>query len=360
MLIKKKHLNFMIEAVDAYNGNLRYQIGKRYKGYFDEYKNVPTIYYLMVPAFGNIGDEAIVEATIQFLNDKFGEYKIAVVNYHETLQRLSEIRKVIKKDDLIVLQGGGNIGTLYYDAERMREFIISKFPDISIISMPQSMYFSNDQNGRKKLERCKKIYNSHPNLTLIAREQFTYKLMTEVFINCKIIINPDIVFYLSKTISERKGKNRFGVLSCLRSDKEDVLNDIRTQLINDLTRTFDDFTISDTCVPRNVDNKVRKDEVLSLINQFQKSELVITDRLHGMVIAALTNTPVLVMKSLDKKIIGTYKWIKDVGFVQFCEKISVEDIIVKSKKMVNMNFEPYDWLAFRHNYYDDLRSRIGV
>lgn len=359
MIISKKRINFLIDAIDS-SGYIRYLIGKKYKGRFDKYKNRRTIYFLMAPAYGNIGDEAIVEATIQFLTDHFSEYKIALVNYHETFQCLSEIRRVIKRNDLIVLQGGGNIGTLYYDAERMREFIIQKFQDITIISMPQSMYFSNNHSGARRFARCKKIYNSHPNLTLISREKYSYEEMKKAFPHCKVMLNPDIVFYLSKTIGEIKSNYRSGIMSCLRSDKEDVLGDMHNQLINRLSLSFEDYTISDTCVFRNVSNDVRKNEILSLCNQFRKSQLIITDRLHGMVLSALTNTPTLVMKSLDKKVVGTYEWIHDIEYVQFCDHLDVKYIIEKSKDMLIMKVEPYDWTAFRHKYFDDLRARIGV
>ena len=181
MEISKRIESILINRVDLNHGCYRYYLGKKRLGCLDKFKDSQNIYYLMAPSFGNVGDEAIVEATLLFLKDMFPEYTVIVTDYLDTLQTLREIKRILKKEDMIVLQGGGNIGTLYYDAERMREFIIEKFPNTTIISMPQSMYFSNSADGNKKLNRCKVIYNSHTALILIAREKYTYENMKREF-----------------------------------------------------------------------------------------------------------------------------------------------------------------------------------
>ena len=358
MKISQRIESIIINRIDWQNGNFRYFLGKRKIGSLEKYKETRNIYYLMAPAFGNIGDEAIVEASIHFLNDMYPGHSVIVIDFLETLQTLKEIRRILKKEDFFVLQGGGNIGTLYYHAEQMREFIIKKFPDVAILSMPQSMYFADTVNGAKKLNRCKKIYNAHPNLTLIAREKYTYKKMKQIFTNCKVIINPDIVFYLSKEINTSPDTVRGGIMTCLRTDKEDVLGDTRYDLIRALAEKHRDLIISDTCVPRNIPEEIRRNEVASLINQFRRFSLVITDRLHGMVLAALTDTPCLVMPSMDQKIIGTYEWIQDIDFIKFVDKNDVTHIINLVEEMLTSYYKTFDWSSFREKYFDNLRTRI--
>lgn len=351
---------FIIHYLDRNYGYYRYAIGKKNIGRLDQYSSSKNIYYLMAPAFGNVGDEAIVEATIHYLKDNFAEYSLIVIDYHETYQMLKEIQRIIEAEDIIVLQGGGNIGTLYYDAERMREFIINTFPNNKIISMPQSMFFSNNKAGYRKLKRCKRIYNSHGDLVLIAREKYTYERMKQEFPECKVLLNPDIVFYYSKVIKNKSHVNREGVMTCLRTDKEDILGEARSGLIRALFEKYPDLIIGDTCVPRNITAADREGEVLSLVNQFMKAKLVITDRLHGMVLAALTSTPCIVMPSTDKKVLGTYEWIRNLEYISFQENIDIEQVLVSADQMLCQSFDDYDWDLFRVKYFDDLRERIGV
>lgn len=360
MDMMKRIESIFINRVDLNHGGYRYHLGKRKIGSLDEYKKTKNIYYLMAPSFGNVGDEAIVESSILYLKDMFFEFTLVVIDYVDTLQTLQEIKRICKKEDIIVLQGGGNIGTLYYDAERMREFILEKFPNTTIISMPQSIFFSNDQQGKRRLDRCKKTYNSHSNFIIIAREQYSYEIMMHEFSNCKVLLNPDIVFYLSKIINSDEINERSGIMTCLRTDKEDILKNKRFSIIHNLAEKYDDLIISDTCVSRNIPNEIRTNEVFSLINQFKKMRIIITDRLHGMVLAALTNTPCIVMPSIDKKVIGTYNWIQDIDFVKFINKNDIDDITKIVEEMLIQKYEHYDWDSFRIKHFSDLRKRIGV
>jgi len=47
------------------------------------------------------------------------------------------------------------------------------------------------------------------------------------------------------------------------------------------------------------------------LNDFSSSKLVVTDRLHGMVFAALAGTPCVVMGNCNYKVKGIYNWIEN-------------------------------------------------
>ncbi len=350
----------IIEYIDAYSGRIRYFEGIKNQGQFSIYENKRKIFYLMAPSYGNVGDEAIVEATLLFLKDTYRDFEIIVVDFKDTYHMLYEIRRIISKEDIIVLQGGGNIGTLYYEAEYMREFIVNKFKDIKIISMPQSVYFDNSKRAERRKKRCIKIYNNHPNFTLIAREKYSYEKMKKIFANCRIILNPDIVFYLSKNTECLNKRRRAGIITCFRNDKEDILKEKKYELIKGMLQVFDDVTIGDTCVARNITGVIREEEVYSLINQFRKAELIITNRLHGMVLAALSNTPCLVLESLDQKVVGTYEWIKHMCNIKFVSKMDLDEIINEAMFMLkDTNNEQCDWEKFRYKYFEKLKVEIG-
>ena len=55
------------------------------------------------------------------------------------------------------------------------------------------------------------------------------------------------------------------------------------------------------------------------MQEFCGAELLITDRLHGMVFAALTGTPCIVFSNYNHKVKGTYEWIKYLPYIRYVE-----------------------------------------
>ncbi|HEY9648429.1 MAG TPA: polysaccharide pyruvyl transferase family protein, partial [Chroococcidiopsis sp.] len=47
------------------------------------------------------------------------------------------------------------------------------------------------------LARAAEIFNSHPNLTLFTRDQFSYDLARQHFDRCRVLLAPDMVFHLA-------------------------------------------------------------------------------------------------------------------------------------------------------------------
>ena len=63
-------------------------------------------------------------------------------------------------------------------------------------------------------------------------------------------------------------------------------------------------------------------------DKFSKAELVITDRLHGMIFSVITKTPCLVFDNKNHKISETYTaWLKDCNYIlPSSPKTFIEDI----------------------------------
>ena len=62
--------------------------------------------------------------------------------------------------------------------------------------------------------------------------------------------------------------------------------------------------------------------LLALMEQYQKSRVVITDRLHGMILAYITNTPCIVFACDNPKIGGCYEWLRHSDQVVFFNEFS--------------------------------------
>ena len=59
------------------------------------------------------------------------------------------------------------MGNQYMTDENIRRHMISHFKNAKVISLPQTIYFTDDKNGKKEFEKSKRIYNKNKNLVVI-------------------------------------------------------------------------------------------------------------------------------------------------------------------------------------------------
>ena len=310
----------------------------------------------MEPEYGNVGDQAIAYATEKYIIDYFPEYCLVKVTEENTYKHMKTIQRVCAANDIIFLQGGGNMGSLYPQIERLRRFCIKCFPNNKIVSMPTTATYRDDKFGKREFKESLKVYNAHKKLILLAREKYTYDFLKENYINARCLLVPDIVFYLMNKI-EITESERNCIMLCIRKEMESVLSEkLRNDIIKEVLDRFPDGFIYDTEIKRTVDSDIRDFEVLSMINQFKRTKMVITDRMHGMIFAAITRTPCIVLRSLDKKIAGTYQWIKKINSIKFIESNSLEE--VSDAILLMSNNIKVEQVEFEHDYWKEIRDLI--
>lgn len=255
------------------------------------------------------------------------------------------VKKQLKKNDLITILGGGNFGDLY-EYEIYRQNIIRSFKNNKIVSFPQTFVFSDTKEGKRQLERAKKIYSAHKNLVLTARENLSLGLIKQNFPDNIVILTPDIVLYLDKTIPEFSRK---GVVTCLRNDKEKFLSDKDNEFILSVLKTnFENVDIRDTHLGDiDYNPSLLYEKLEELLITFKSAELVVTDRLHGMIFCYITNTPCIVFQNNNHKISESYNWLMDADihlFKKFCINefnIALDDYKSFDKyKSLIKDFEP--------------------
>ena len=95
--------------------------------------------------------------------------------------------------------------------------------------MPQSVHFQD----RKNLERAKSVFNSHPDLTIFARDNHSCDFLRDSF-SAKTNLCPDIALALRSL--KRPVKPIAEQIALLRTDKESVGH---AKLPNDGLRVFD-------------------------------------------------------------------------------------------------------------------------
>ena len=170
-------------------------------------------------------------------------------------------------------------------------------------------------------------------------------------------MNPDIVLYLNRYNKEIK---RTEITVCLRQDEEGLLGDKRDKIINRLYNDYaDDLNIIDTQLFRDINDLVKEAEFNSMIRQFQKSKIVITDRLHGFIFSLITKTPCIIFPALDNKIIGTYELVKEYVQVRYIEAEEIEHITEIVKDEIQISDSTCSNLGDISFYYKELKEIIN-
>jgi len=337
-------LNDYMEYINGY---------KETKHLYNNSKNKQRIFIFGTPKHGNLGDHAIAYAEKKLVEDYMFNYNIIEIVTDDINKHMKALRKGVNRNDILLFCGGGNLGDEYLWEEEARRRIISKFPKNNIIIFPQTIYFKKNKLGLKQFEVTRRIYNKHRNLTIVAREKVSFDLMKQAFQNNNVILTPDIVMYLNKTdlTIERKG-----ALLCIRGDKESTLTNEKKIRINSIVQNYyEKISTTDTVENHIILSEQREEELNLKFSEFKKSELVITDRLHGMVFAAITSTPCIVIGNYNHKVKGTYEWLKHLSYIKFVENIGEIDKYIKELR--NIDTPPYD-SAFAMEYYQKIISEM--
>lgn len=316
------------------------------QNYFKFNSKTKRIFIFLAADYGNLGDVAITYAQHKFLSHTYPEHQVIEIPISRTLKGIVQLKNVIQTEDIITTVGGGNTGDMYHQIEHFRQLVIQNFPDNAIISFPQTIDFSNTETGKKRLQKTIKTYENHPRLTLIARELKSYEFYKKHFKN-KILLLPDIVTTLDRSQPEFQ---REGAIICLRKDKEKKLNEQQElELTNYVKERFKKFEHYDTHIGgQGLSMKKKISSLLQIWEAFKKTELVITDRLHGMIFCHITNTPALVFLNNNHKIEQSYKWIAHNPRIKLIKKYHVGDIANKINQLSEL---PYtDKISLIGNY----------
>lgn len=98
-------------------------------------------------------------------------------------------------------------------------------------------------------------------------------------------------------------------------------------------------------------------EVELQFDRFRKSEIVFTDRLHGMIFSAITGTPCIAFPNVSHKVKGVYDWVlKDCPYILFMDSFDKEKAEEFILSVRGKSFE-YD-NSFVKSYYDELLKII--
>jgi len=307
--------------------------GRKLKKYLRAIRNTEAI-LLQTPLHGNLGDHAISLAENNLLRDL--GIRCAEYPWTKGIEKL--LAGFTPRDKLVLITGGGWIGSLWPNEEERLINSLIAYNNQRVIVFPQTVYFdTSTPRGKAFFEASASIYEAHPDLTIFVRERYSYAFMKEHMPAVKTFLVPDIAMLLQ---SDVKGKNRKGACICLRQDKERTLTDEeRARLIKLIQADFSSLHYTDTVLRHKVNMEQREGAVQDKLEEFASSEIVVTDRLHGMIFAALTETPCIVVNSMSHKLHGCYEWIKSLDYIRFVEDYDLIPAVIQELKHVRPQYD---------------------
>ena len=203
------------------------------------------------------------------------------------------------------------------------------------------MHFSNTEKGKRELNKSREIYANHKKLVMVAREEVSYQTMKKEFYENNVIKTPDIVTYLNKNEIDQK---RDGALLILRSDIEANLDDEKIRQIEQTTlKYFKDIVYDDTAKGPGILSKYREEKIEEMLKKYRKCQLVITDRLHGMIFAVITGTPCIVFGNYNHKVEKSYEWFKELPYIHFvAEHEEIKNLDNEIERLLNLDAQEYN------------------
>lgn len=280
------------------------------------------------PHHGNVGDSAIWLGELAYLKRRNCQirYVCDSQNYSETSLR------AVSGKDLILLHGGGNFGDLYPNHQMLKEKVISRFPENRIIQLPQSIHFADAAN----LARSQSILAQHPDFHFVVRDTPSLQF-TRTHYACPVYLCPDMALMLDLTPLSRRPKP-LDVVVLSRTDEEKA-----AQLTSDTPHRLKAHVADwlDEPVPRQAwlydwshrrlgwgsskipplilnkltlmaANAMARQRLARGLGLLGQGHVVVTDRLHAIILSWLGGTPVFYVDNSYNKLSNFVNtWLKD-------------------------------------------------
>lgn len=288
--------------------------------------------FLDYPVYGNIGDLLIMAGTLDF----FRTNGIAVSCAYEVSPRGCP---TISPDETIVFQGGGNFGDLYPGHQAFRETVISSHLQNRIVVFPQTIYFSSEST----FENTCKLMRQHLDLHIFCRDR--YSLEKAGMMTPNVSMMPDMAHYLWNTAlleGTPHADNRISgptSLGLFRTDNEKQERDGH-EIIVDRNVDWSSLIGTKSRFIRRFRKVFRLSQRLGLnsrtisrlkltlweryamhlmkiaVDEFSTADTIVTDRLHGHILASLLQKKHIILDNNYGKIFNYNQlWLQESPLV---------------------------------------------
>ncbi len=289
----------------------------------------PSIALLDFPAHSNVGDSAIWLGCLQLLREMDVPepcYSCDTETYdRETLARRLGL-------GTILFTGGGSFGDLWEKHLHFRERVVTDFPDNPIVQLPQSVHFRHAES----LDRARAAFDRHPRLTIIARDAASLDMIRREF-TASSFLAPDAAFALGALPNEVEP--HLDVLWLKRRDLEDRWMDavpsedaavvdwtseprsagiMLSRSLSRLHTSHPAFARLSRPVLEASYPRIARERLSRGVTLLQSARVVVTDRLHGHILALLLGIPHVILDNSYGKVHNfAGQWTSESPLVHF-------------------------------------------
>ena len=316
------------------------------------------IILLNTPEHDNIGDHLIALAMLEYLKTYFGDFTIIEVSDREYESYHDQLKNYIKASDILIISGGGFLGSLWlYNGELNVRSILKEYPDNRVIVFPQTLFFEDNERGKKEFSTSQKIYSESNNLILFARENESYNLAKESMnLSDNVYLFPDFALFSEFKQSNTEVNNKKKVLVCLRKDKERILdNESQNHVLETLQRNNWEVEFISMHADRFFGKNDRKRIVENKLRQIESADLVVTDTLHCMISSAVTGTPCIAFNNSTGKVHNVWRWVENLGYIKKCDSADAFPSVLMTVENRHFIYELKD----REKYLNRIKKIIN-
>lgn len=297
----------------------------------------PLVILIGTPIHRNLGDHLIAEVEFNLLKKIYINSEIVEIPTEIYLFYKNQFVQCIRNDALIFISGGGWMGDVWAQDDRRMQDIINTFSNHKVFVLSQTLYFDNEESddSQKLIASARRIYAKCTQLTMLFRDKSSFDIANRLYKDVvkQIILFPDMALFKEYLADSDQGS---GILLCLRADREQVRDKDVEEAINEyVTRNSLSVGYTSTITKHAIPIWLRKILINRKIHEFEKYELVITDRLHGMIYAYLAGTRCIAIDNKTHKVSGVFnQWIAPFEAINvLSEKSSVSELISVIEKM---------------------------
>jgi pyruvyl transferase EpsO len=303
------------------------------------------IIYFDHAVYGNVGDLLNSQATEAFLRD----------HGHRILARFCKqdysiaLDARFAEDAVFVFQGGGNFGDIFPEIHTMRRRVLDAHPERRAVIFPQTVFFTD----RTTLLADAAATAAYPNLTICARDAGSRAVLEAHYRN-RVALFPDLVHWLHGHFGEAHPTPGH-VLYFMRQDQAAYRVDEAEPIPDDLpaAQMLDwpqHLTAAERAMIGRADTAYRRaanvhrqkgdpvawlrqrlrrryDDAIWFRNRdritrraadlFLGSERVVTNRLHGLILAMICNRPVTIRETGYGKLSAYYEtWLSGIEEIE--------------------------------------------
>lgn len=340
-----------------YNRNKCYAIGA-IKKLLEVDITQKRIWYFCVPTHSNLGDQAQACCIEKYFRKFFSDHIVFKLSnnafdfYEEKI--LMILKEKIKETDLIFFQSGYTF-TGIHPYENMHRKIVENFPYNKIVFLPQTVKFKN----QKILENVQNFYGKYDNIYFFARDKISYDIYKSIFPEHRNVhCFPDIV---TTEIGNYDFNNneRNGILLCVRNDVEKLYSFQEISLFKEKLQKIAKVSLSDTN-SETKENSLKEywKKIEETIDDYAQYQVIIIDRYHGTIFALIANTPVIILKTTDHKVVTGADWFEGV----YEDYVYVVNDLEEASQVAQQIVTGFEYRKlpsyFKEKYYDRLKDII--